>query len=195
MLGSKNEPARLMFGRSVTGVGGREEPLAPPGVMVELEERRIGRMRPASTTLTSPTVRPLCAAREALTSDDLSRSDAISLTRMAGSVFAVSMMISARPTASINPPSSSAASTMLRMMRRMLRRTSAFLVRSLLDAREKSSGFARDDAIGGERRRSFWSGSRKFSNESALEFVNAEMIACEKSGFESRCSSTFAVSS
>lgn len=175
-------------GRSETGVGGSDD---PAGTIVELEDRRRGRA-PRFASLVDLA---LCAAREATSSEDLSRSDASSRTKMAGSVLAVSRITSARPTFSIRSPNSSAASTTLLIILRRLSRTRAFLVRSFCAAREKSSGWAKEDAIGGERRKSFCSGSRKFSKESALELVKASMMACENAGFVRRCSSTFAVSS
>lgn len=170
LLGSKKEPARIRDGGlSVTGVGGSEDPVA---TIVELDDRRT----PRAPRFASLVDRAWWAARDATSSEDLSRSDASSRTKMAGSELAVSRITSASPTFSIKSPYSSAASTTLLMILSKLSRTRAFFVRSFCEAREKSSGCAREDAIGGERRRSFCNGSRKFSNESAFEFEKASMM-------------------
>jgi hypothetical protein len=86
------------------------------------------------------------------------------------------------------------ASQMLRTMRRRLRRMMALLWESFWMMRPKRSARAREEATGGERRRSFWRGSRRFSKAFALEVVKHFTMEVVKSSAR-RCSSTLAVSS
>ena len=85
---------------------------------------------------------------------------------------------------------------MLRMIRKRFKRTTGFLVESFWAVREKKSGCAREAATGGLSRRSFCSGSRRFSKESAdvSGFMKHSTMALEKEPSR-RNSSTFAVSS
>ena len=132
---------------------------------------------------------------------------AMSRTRMAGSASA------RRSTASYKPDDASmdaaedgeagwpavaapspGASQILCKMRRRLRRVRALLEESFCKSREKRSGWARDSARAGERRRSFWSGSRRFSKALARAVVKHCTMA-EAKLLLKRCSSTLAVSS
>ena len=84
---------------------------------------------------------------------------------------------------------------MLRMIRSKFSRTRAFLDCNLKTVRENKSGCASDEATGGDKRRSFCKGSRRFSKLSAFELKKQSTIAELKLLFDKRCSSTLAVSS
>lgn len=66
---------------------------------------------------------------------------------------------------------------------------------SFCTVREKRSACANEEATGGDRRKSFCNGSRRFSKLSALELRKQSTIAELKLPLDKSCSSTLAVSS